>query len=97
MTLFLSLQGQVHAIFVVKYWLLSRKLGNNPKKAETHATYWYYTLTVMVIVTCFLNIGISWNDYKLNHYPVVIDVITTILFVPEILTIFLLVDAILIL
>ena len=89
---FLSLTAYVHLVFVVKYWLLSRKLkGEN---SELKAQIWYYSLTLMILGTCVAQTWTTWDDFALEMNKWV-TVTTASLFLPEAITVYLLFDAIL--
>jgi hypothetical protein len=92
--LFFGLTAFVHLVFVVKYWLLSRKLMG--QDAERCAQIWFYSLTLMIVGTAIADLIVTWSDYDLlggNYsYKAVLSV-TVLFFVPEILTIYLLFDA----
>ena len=91
---FLSLTAYVHLVFVVKYWLLSRKLkGEN---SELKAQIWYYSLTLMILGTCVAQTWITWDDFTLDATKwITVVIVTASLFLPEVITVYLLFDAIL--
>jgi len=92
--LFFGLTAFVHIVFVVKYWLISRKLMG--QDAERCAKIWFYSLTLMIVGTMIADLIVTWSDYNLdggNYSTKTILSVTILMFVPEILTLYLLFDA----
>ena len=61
--LFFGLTAFLHLVFVVKYWLLSRKLMG--QDAERCAQIFFYSLTVMIVGTAIADLIVTWPDYAL--------------------------------
>jgi hypothetical protein len=61
--MFYGLTAFMHLIFVVKYWLLSRKLSG--QNAERCAQIWFYSLTLMIVGTAIADLTVTWSDYYL--------------------------------
>jgi len=92
--LFYGLTAFMHLIFVVKYWLLSRKLSG--QNAERCAQIWFYSLTLMIVGTAIADLTVTWSDYDLNstkYSKAALLSVTGLMYVPEILTVYLLFDA----
>lgn len=89
MLVYLTTDTFVHTIFVVKYWVLSRKITQIMNKTddpyiERRAQVIFYSLSGMIFGTFFAGWYYIWNDYSLDD-NVPVEIVSIFMFLPNII------------